>query len=193
MKSRQQSGKLRIIGGIWRGRKLTIADVEGLRPTTDRVRETVFNWLQPQLNGASCLDLFSGSGALGFEAASRGAAEVVLLEKNRKVINILQAQAALLKADNIQVIETDTMLWLGVAKQAYDVIFLDPPFGLNLVPQCCEFILKQGLLKQQGRLYIESSRADMPACLPAGLKVLKSKKAGQVYYALVTLTEFEEI
>jgi 16S rRNA (guanine966-N2)-methyltransferase len=189
MKSRQQSGKLRIIGGLWRGRKLLVADVEGLRPTADRVRETLFNWLRPLINGSACLDLFAGSGALGFEAASRGAAGVLLLEKNRQVVNILQSQITMVKAENIQVQQADALQWLSQCQQNYDLIFLDPPFDLNLIPQCCELILQHQLLRQNGRLYIESSNADLAGMLPAGLTVLKSSRAGQVYYGLATLAD----
>ncbi len=144
----------------------------------------MFNWLRPVINGASCLDLFAGSGALGFEAASRGAGEVLLVEKNRQVVHILNSQVSMVKAENISVLQADALQWLPRAQQSYDVIFLDPPFDLDLIPQCCELILQHQLLAQNGRLYIESSRSDLANELPAGLRMLKSSRAGQVYYAL---------
>ena len=119
---------MRIIAGQWRGRKLAFPDAGGLRPTSDRMRETLFNWLQPVLPGASCLDLFAGSGALGFEAASRGAAKVVMLDSARDVVGALQENAKLLSASTVQVCQQDAASYLATGPRPFDVVFLDPPF-----------------------------------------------------------------
>ncbi|HPF73727.1 MAG: 16S rRNA (guanine(966)-N(2))-methyltransferase RsmD [Rhodanobacteraceae bacterium] len=129
-------GQVRIIGGDLRGSKLPVPDREGLRPTSDRVRETLFNWLQPMLAGSRCLDLFAGSGALGFEAASRGAGEVVMIERDRELARSLSDSAKRLKTSNVRVLEADALRWLSeppaAAEQRFDLVFLDPPFGADL-------------------------------------------------------------
>jgi len=129
-------GQVRIIGGDLRGSKLPVLDRDGLRPSSDRVRETLFNWLQPVLSGARCLDLFAGSGALGFEAASRGASEVVMIERDRELAGSLAFTAGRLKIDTVRVVETDALRWLqsppADPAQRFDLVFLDPPFASNL-------------------------------------------------------------
>ncbi len=127
--NRKRQGSVRIIGGKWRGRRLPVRDLPGLRPSGDRSRETLFNWLQASVEGAVCVDLFAGSGALGLEAASRGAAEVVLVEKLRAAVSDLRAVLLALKADQVTVIESDALQWLGSCPpQSVDIAFIDPPF-----------------------------------------------------------------
>jgi 16S rRNA (guanine966-N2)-methyltransferase len=129
-----QSGKVRIIGGHWRGTRLDVADVAGLRPSSDRVRETLFNWLQADIRGARCLDLFAGSGALGFEAASRGAEQVVMIERDARALANLRALVQRLDAKQIEVVAGDALAWL--ARQptcAFDLVFIDPPFASGLM------------------------------------------------------------
>ena len=121
-------GRLRIVGGEWRGRRLPVLDQPGLRPTPDRVRETLFNWLAPLITGARCLDLFAGSGALGFEAASRGAGRVVMIEKSANVVRVLRENRLLLDARQVEVIHADAGPWLAGQAEPFDLVFLDPPF-----------------------------------------------------------------
>ena len=125
------SGSVRLIAGQWRGRKLPIVDVEGLRPTGDRVKETLFNWLQTQIPGARCLDLFAGSGSLGFEAASRGAAEVIMVERDPTVVGCLQASAERLSAAQVTILQTDAAAYLQTSPDPFDIVFLDPPFNVG--------------------------------------------------------------
>jgi len=126
-------GRLRIIAGRWRGRRLTVPALPGLRPTPDRVRETLFNWLGPRVEGARCLDLFAGTGALGFEAASRGAAQVVMVEQASRAVAQLRSHAAALLADVVEVVDREALSWLGGRFRRFDIVFLDPPFGRGLV------------------------------------------------------------
>lgn len=178
------SNTLRIIGGEWRGRKLRFADGEGLRPTTDRVRETLFNWLQPIIAGSRCLDLFSGSGALGLEALSRGAAEVIFIDTNPKAIAALKENLALLKADNATVIRGDALAYLQRDARPFDVVFLDPPFRRDLLQPALQQLASGGWLAQGARIYIElESELDDPQ-LPEGWELLRSKRAGQAAYHL---------
>jgi 16S rRNA (guanine966-N2)-methyltransferase len=178
------SNTLRIIGGEWRGRKLRFADGEGLRPTTDRVRETLFNWLQPIINGARCLDLFSGSGALGLEALSRGAAEVVFVDTNPKAIASLKENLALLKVDNVTVTRGDALSYLQGAPRPFDVVFLDPPFRRDLLQPALQRLAEGGWLAQGARVYIELESELGDPQLPEGWELLRSKQAGQVAYHL---------
>lgn len=180
------SNTLRIIGGEWRGRKLRFADGEGLRPTTDRVRETVFNWLQPLIQGARCLDLFAGSGALGLEALSRGAAEVQFIERNPRAVRALQENLALLKADNGHVQQGDALTYLRGAAQSFDVVFLDPPFRQDLLVPALELLSEGGWLKPDARIYIELESELGEPPLPEGWVLLRSKTAGQVAYHLAS-------
>ncbi|MFZ1575209.1 MAG: 16S rRNA (guanine(966)-N(2))-methyltransferase RsmD, partial [Chromatiaceae bacterium] len=130
-------GRLRIVGGEWRGRRLPVLDQPGLRPTPDRVRETLFNWLAPLIRGAWCLDLFAGSGALGFEAASRGADRVVMIEKLANVARVLHENKLLLDARQIEVIHTDAGPWLAGQAEPFNLVFLDPPFAEDLLGPSC--------------------------------------------------------
>lgn len=174
--------QVRIIGGRHRGRKLPVADAPGLRPTPDRVRETLFNWLGQNLSGWHCLDLFAGSGALGFEAASRGAASVVLVERASAVAQTLQSSAALLKEPALQVVCTDALSYLAKpVAQKLDLVFLDPPYGQGWLDQIIMPLLPH--LASDARLYIESEQP-LPENLAPGLTCIRQGHAGQVHYHL---------
>ncbi|MCW8890853.1 MAG: 16S rRNA (guanine(966)-N(2))-methyltransferase RsmD [Sedimenticola sp.] len=181
-----QTNQVRIVGGEHRGRRLAFPDSLGLRPTSDRTRETLFNWLQPQLPGAACLDLFAGSGALGFEAASRGAGCVTLVEQNPKVVRQLQANQQLLGLSRIAVEQHDALSWLDQEPRAFDILFLDPPFADHLLTACCEKLEQKGWLGSDPRIYLEWDLHGPAPQLPANWQPLKEKKAGQVAYALYT-------
>ena len=182
----KKSNQVRIIGGVHRGRLLRFPDLPGLRPTGDRVRETLFNWLQPQLPGAACLDLFAGSGALGFEAASRGAGRVVMLERAAAAVAQLRANVALLGFANVQVIQMEALTWLQGTPEPFEIVFLDPPFGEGLLAECCNRLQRNGWLQPNARVYIETDAAEDLPQLPAGWQILKQKRAGQVAFSLVT-------
>lgn len=178
---------LRIIGGQWRGRKLRFADGEGLRPTTDRVRETLFNWLQPVIQGARCLDLFAGSGALGLEALSRGAREVVFIETNPRAIAALKENLTLLQAGNSRVIRGDALAFLDGSAEHFDVIFLDPPFRRDLLVPVLQRLANSGWLAPGAYIYLELESEEGVPELPEGWELLRSKQAGQVAYHLATV------
>lgn len=184
MGARTTQGQIRIIGGSWRGRKLAFAPLPGLRPTPDRVRETLFNWLAPVVRGAHCLDLFAGSGALGLEAASRGAARCVLVERDAQAAAMLREQVSRLGAGQVQVVEADALRWLATASQPFDIVFLDPPFGAGLLPACIELLEGRGWLAAEAWIYLETAHATQPA-LPDYWAVHRDKRAGQVRYRLV--------
>lgn len=176
--------RVRIIGGKWRGRLLAFPDHEGLRPTPDRVRETLFNWLGQDLTGLSCLDLFAGSGALGFEAASRGAARVVMIDNDREVIAALKKNMQMLEADSsMEIVQADAvkfMTSLSLTKNRFDVIFADPPYRKAWLDKL-ETGLTQ-LLDQEGSLYIESEKK-LGHYGP--WYTARQGQAGQVYYQLM--------
>ena len=181
------SNQVRIISGQWRSRMLSFPDSEGLRPTSDRIRETLFNWLQLDIAGASCLDLFCGSGALAFEALSRGASRVVAIEKDANVAEQLKKNAALLECKNLELYCEDALNWIVRHKQKgqFDIIFLDPPFSDQLLQKTCNLIIENELLKNNGLIYIESDQTLENLSLHGSLEFLKQKKAGQVFYALL--------
>ena len=182
------ANQLRIIGGQWRGRKLGFTPIDGLRPTADRVRETLFNWLAADIHGAQCLDLFAGSGALGLEALSRGASHVDLVDYARSASHQLQENLRLLGADHGQVAQASAADWLQHnADKRYDVIFLDPPFRQNLVQSCIQLIDQQAMLKPNGWLYLEMAREELLPALPADWQLHREKTAGQVCYRLYKL------
>jgi 16S rRNA (guanine966-N2)-methyltransferase len=178
---------IRIIGGQWKRTPLPVLDLDGLRPTPDRVRETLFNWLGQDLDGWRCLDLFAGSGALGFEAASRGAANVVMVERNARAAQQLRANRDKLEARNIEVVEADALrLAAGLAKGSFDVVFLDPPFGAaDTFLKALE--LAAPLAAPGGFLYVESGEPLDPAAHEAlaGWQVVRSGKAGAVHHHLL--------
>jgi 16S rRNA (guanine966-N2)-methyltransferase len=171
-------GRIRIIGGEYRGRRIPVPDRPGLRPTPDRVRETLFNWLGQSLDGLSCLDLFAGSGALGFEAASRGAARVVMVEQDRAVFEDLKKTLATLNAKQVQLVLEDAFAFLKKSTETFDVVFLDPPFGQNALPA----VFRNLKLASGARVYVES---DEP--VPATQRWLERKRsrAGRVSYQLL--------
>ena len=184
--SNQARNQLRIIGGDWRGRKLDFPDAPGLRPTPDRVRETLFNWLMPMIRGAHCLDLFAGSGALGLEALSRGAAEVVLIDSQPAAINALQKNLDILQAgQRAQLQQRDALAYLSQLDKKFDLIFLDPPYHQGLLQPCIDKLYEQGILKPSGYLYFETSRDEDLPILPEAWLLHRQKSAGQVNYYLV--------
>ena len=183
--ARQAGGKLRIIGGQWRGRHLPFPAVPGLRPTGDRVRETLFNWLMPYLPGARCLDLFAGSGALGLEALSRGAAHVDFVDSSDAVSRMLREQVAVLgSADRAEIHRSDALTWLGSATGTYDIVFLDPPFSAGLLGDCSTALVDAGVLSPGALVYREYPSGESPA-LPAGWSEHRGKRAGDVFFQLL--------
>ena len=188
MKANRPKNQLRIIGGAWRGRKLTFTPGPGLRPTADRVRETLFNWLAPVIHGARCLDLYAGSGALGLEAASRGAAEVVLVDAAAQVVSSLREQVAILNAVQVQVVQSDVSQWLSGQGQGrsphFDIVFLDPPFHEHLLPGDMEQLEQGGWLSDAAWIYIEAEKS-MQLELPGNWQVYREKQAGEIGYSLV--------
>lgn len=162
------SGKLRIIGGRWRGRKLPVPDLPGLRPSGDRAREVLFNWLQGYVQGAHCLDLFAGTGALGLEAASRGAAGVVLVEHDRQLCEQLKAAGRDWPGgDCLQTVQADGPRWLEHARGPFDIVFVDPPFDAGLYGATLRALARPGLLAPGALIYIESdARSPAPFAVP---------------------------
>lgn len=178
------ANQLRIIAGKWRGRKLTFPDVEGLRPTPDRVRETVFNWLQPYLGFSHCLDLFAGSGALGFEAASRGAEHVVMVESNMQATQQLRQHCDMLVAEHCDVEAKTAQQFLTANSEQFDIVFIDPPYHADLWTSIAEHIEQSAALVDNAIIYLECpSKGELPI-LPCHWRMLKDKKAGDVRYCL---------
>ena len=175
------SGRLRIVGGEWRRRVLAFPDAEGLRPTPDRVRETLFNWLGQDLSGLACLDLFAGSGALGLEAASRGAGKVVLVERAPRVADALDSNIRLLQgAGRVELLRQDALKFASSSSRAFDVVFLDPPYRQGWLDRLTPFLPR--LLKADGALYVEAETA--LASLGEWVTV-RSGQAGKVYFHLM--------
>lgn len=186
-------GTLRIIGGRWRGRRLPIPDAEGLRPTPDRIRETLFNWLAPLLPGARCLDLFAGSGALGLEAASRGAGEVVLIEQSAAVARQLEANRQLLDAAGVRVVRADALRWLEGPARPFDILFLDPPYAARLWVPALERLARHGWVQPGSRVYLEAPRDRPLPDLPSGWTTARAQRAGQVQCILAEVTDEPEM
>lgn len=183
---RNRGNRVRIIAGQWRGRWLEFPDAAGLRPTPDRVRETLFNWLTPALPGAHCLDLFAGSGALGIEALSRGAASLTLVERNRSVAATLKESMAKIGAQ-AELRNEDALAFLAGAPRRFDLIFLDPPFQLGLMPQLLARLpqwVTPGAL-----IYLEQPSAAPSPQLPEGWSYQRSKSAGEVGYHLIRVDQ----
>ncbi|ELY4374702.1 16S rRNA (guanine(966)-N(2))-methyltransferase [Cronobacter sakazakii] len=178
------SGQIRIIGGQWRGRKLPVPDSPGLRPTTDRVRETLFNWLAPYLVGARCLDCFAGSGALGLEALSRYAADATLLEMERGVAQQLHKNLATLKSSAAKVVNTNTLNFLNQNGEPHDIVFVDPPFRKGLLEETLNLLETRGWLAPQALIYVESEVENGLPPVPASWQLHREKVAGQVAYRL---------
>ncbi len=177
-------GKIRIIGGTWRSRLLAVPDAVGLRPTPSRVRETLFNWLADRLTGQYCLDAFAGSGALGFEAASRGAAHVVMIDASPDIVRQLEAQRAQLHAKQIDIYCVKLPAELPPLERPFDVVFLDPPYQSDLLLPMCFYLEKSALLAPEAWIYLEAAQAITAAELPPGWRLLKAQRAGEVYYHL---------
>jgi 16S rRNA (guanine966-N2)-methyltransferase len=178
------TGSLRIIAGRWRGRKLAVLDLAGLRPTSDRIRETVFNWLQPYVGGASCLDLFAGTGALGLEAASRGAENVTLVELNNKAVAQLKTQCQILNADQCQIHHQAASEFLSLNQLQYDIIFIDPPYQDDCWSDVAQQLIGSNSLAKDALIYLEyPKQIEMPK-LPRQWQLMKEKKAGGVNYCL---------
>ena len=186
-------GQIRIIAGQYRGRKLPVLMAEGLRPTTDRVKETVFNWLMPYIQNALCLDCFAGSGSLGFEAISRGAQHATLLELNNAAAKQLKQNVQLLNAENINIKQVDSLAFLNSSTpvdldtQPFDLVFLDPPFNKQLVEKSA-LLLNEGWLAPKALVYVEmeshSNHKNNQQSIPNNWRLLKEKTAGQVTYQL---------
>ncbi|MEO8011024.1 MAG: 16S rRNA (guanine(966)-N(2))-methyltransferase RsmD [Dokdonella sp.] len=177
------SSSLRIIGGNLRGSRLAVLDADGLRPTSDRIRETLFNWLAPVVEGARCLDLFAGTGALGIEAISRGAASCVFVERDRALAEALGVNLDRLKIDSAAVVQTDAQAWLARDPSPFDIVFVDPPFSLDLWSSCAAALERDGWLQRDAWIYIEAPvSADI--LLPSWWAEHRSAQAGSVHYVL---------
>jgi 16S rRNA (guanine966-N2)-methyltransferase len=184
MRKQQEMGEVRIIAGQYKGRRLSFPAVPGLRPSGDRIRETVFSWLLPWLNNARVLDLFAGSGALGFEAASRGAREVICNDANAAVAASLREQQQRLNAAMITVYHHDALQLLNIVDPAFDIVFLDPPFRADWLYLILPQLAGKGLIAADGVVYIESERELGEPTLPDGWSWYRVKESGQVRYAL---------
>ena len=177
-------GEIRIIGGQWRSRNLNVPDLPGLRPTPNQARETLFNWLAQIIPGAYCLDPFAGSGALGFEALSRGAAHLVMVDRSQTVIESLQATCTHLQAKNAEVYRALAPHGLKHPTHLFDMVFLDPPYQDNILLPTCFFLEEQGFLSRPAYIYLESNHTLQESDLPLGWTLLKLKRAGEVGYHL---------
>ncbi|MEX6501944.1 16S rRNA (guanine(966)-N(2))-methyltransferase RsmD [Pseudomonas zhanjiangensis] len=178
-------GQLRIIAGQWRSRQFGFPMAHGLRPTPNRVRETLFNWLAPYVEGAKVLDLFTGSGALFLEALSRGAASALALDLNPNAIASLRGHLLTLRCDNGQLLQTDALRYLAEQPATpYDLVFLDPPFSQDLLLPACSLLEARGWLADDAWVYTESEQPPSSLGLPGNWRLHREQKAGQVYYAL---------
>jgi len=175
---------VRIIGGYWRGRNLRFSSLLGLRPTPNRIRETLFNWLQPTLEGAHCLDLFAGSGALGFEAISRGAASAVLVERNPVAARQLCQLCGELCCDSIEVVNRPAQSWLNHGVGLFDLVFLDPPFASVQLQQIVEQLETLAVLQKDALIYLEQSARREPAQVPVNWDLFRQKQQGEVLFSL---------
>lgn len=181
---RGRAGQLRIIAGRWRGRRIPFPVCAELRPTPDRVRETLFNWLAPVIQGAVCLDLYAGSGALGLEAASRGAAAVTLVETDPQAFGALERVRAELGAEGAKLVQADALDYVGTTPARFDVVFVDPPFQAGLLQESCVRIAAAGILRPGARIYLERPAGQRPPELPDGWTLVREKRAGRVVYGL---------
>lgn len=179
-------GSVRIIAGAMRGRKVAVPDAPGLRPTPDRVRETLFNWIAPLVEGAQCLDLFAGSGALGFEAASRGAAGVVMVEREPRIAAHLAAEAQRLGAAGVRVERADALDFLAAGQGPFDLVFVDPPYRQGLVAPVLARLAGSGLLTPAARIYVEAEVEAGEPALPEGWAVVRRMRAGEVNALLLS-------
>ncbi|HLW75174.1 MAG TPA: 16S rRNA (guanine(966)-N(2))-methyltransferase RsmD [Gammaproteobacteria bacterium] len=176
--------EFRIIAGQWRRRKLHFPPLTGIRPSPDRVRETLFNWLRERIEGAACLDLFAGSGALGLEALSRGAAAAVFVDRERAAVSALREHLTALGATGGEAVQADALAWLEGPARAFDVVFLDPPFDSELLAQAAEKLERRGWLKDAAVIYLEHPAERAPAT-PANWRLLRESRAGRVGFRLM--------
>ena len=184
---KQQTNTVRIIGGEFRGRRLAFTDSEGLRPSTDRNRETLFNWLQNYVAGANCLDLFAGSGVLGFECLSRGAASVSFVDMEKAICRQLEQNLSLLKVDTASVYCGGAADFLTRYKgKGFDLVFLDPPFHKDMLQDACDRLAKSGLLLSAAYIFLEAEFPLDQLGLPNNWRLIRNKTAGTVYYGLVS-------
>jgi 16S rRNA (guanine966-N2)-methyltransferase len=182
-------GSVRIIGGKWRGTRLPVADLPGLRPSGDRSRETLFNWLQMQIRGAHCADLFAGSGVLGLEAASRGAAAVTLVEKAREAARQIRESLERLGAEQVELFETDAIGWLSAcAPQSLDLVFVDPPFGSGLEQSALELLTAGDCVRSGGLVYVETAKTEELITPGPGWEISREKRLGDVQMLLLKKT-----
>lgn len=181
------SGRVRIVGGQWRSRIISFPFHADLRPTPDRVRETLFNWLGQDLTGLKCLDLFAGSGALGFEAASRGAEQVVMVESNSSVFKGLSDNKSKLKAEQVELIKMDAGVFLTVDTREFDVVFLDPPYRLDILPKIVPLLPSH--LSKDGQVYLEAERFNDIDQLLLHWQIRRKTKAGKVNSYLIELEQ----
>jgi 16S rRNA (guanine966-N2)-methyltransferase len=187
-----RKSEVRIIGGAWRGRKLAFTAAEGLRPTGDRIRETLFNWLSPYIHGARCADLFTGSGALGLEALSRGAAHCDFIDSASSVVSTVQQHlATLVASDRGRCHQCSALQFLQTATEAYDIVFIDPPFKLQLVPSVLNALDQRQLLVEHALVYIETGVAEPLPTVPAHWSLHREKRAGEVAYRLFRVTQVQ--
>ena len=178
-------GEVRVISGKWRGRKLAVLDAQGLRPTTDRVKETLFNWLMHDIRGATVLDCFAGSGSLAIEALSRHAGNATLIERDATLARHLQQNLQKLQCDNARVVQQDCLSWLASQPaQLFSLVFIDPPFRQNLAISCCKLLEQQHWLTQEALIYLETEKELPLTDLPANWRLLKENIAGQLAYRL---------
>ena len=194
-KTRKQSqpGRLRIVAGIWRSRLLQIADAPGLRPTPERIRETLFNWLADDVPDATCLDLCAGTGALGLEALSRGAARAVFVESSASVARVLQRNIDALEAHNAEVHVTDARDFPDANPGVrFDIVFLDPPFAAAMLEELCRLLAERRMVADGAHVYLEMSADEAPPSLPDLWVVSKNKTAGNVRFMLVRVAGGEQ-
>ena len=176
--------KLKIIAGEWRSRQILFEDAPGLRPTPTRTRETLFNWLQHDVIASKCLDLYAGSGALGFEAASRGAKSVLMVENNPQACRSIKENTVKLSAQQINIVNMDVFKFLAGESTPFDLVFLDPPFSKGFAQQCCHWLEDKGWLAPSSKIYVEVERRLLLDKMPTHWQCLKSKQAGDVAYYL---------
>lgn len=188
-KNKSNNGQITIIGGKWRGRKLPVLTSIGLRPTTNRTKETLFNWLPPYLSGSRCLDCYAGSGSLGFEAVSLGAVHATLIEKKTILYHQLVASCNKLEPSSLTIINDDTLHYLTIPTvQPFDIVFIDPPFTENLINKTATLLEKNHWLAENSLIYIENASCAAPLTLPTNWLCCRDKTAGQVRYQLYRRT-----
>ncbi len=186
MKQRAKTNSIRIIAGQWRGRRLPVLDVEGLRPSTDRVRETLFNWLMYDVAGARCLDLFAGTGSLGLECLSRGAAKAVFVDSDKQIASQLQRNLSTLESSDMGevVVQSATNFLATPANKQFDLVFLDPPFESDLLVKAMPLLMENGWLADGALVYVEQASKKDPENTPDEWQIYKEGKAGYCRYSL---------